>query len=205
MSRVRTDRRRRRLTAALAALAGAGMVLSGCATGDDAVVQGGENQIVAPGGQTVLTFPPAERQSIGTVSGEDLLGSGTVDLNSYRGRVVVVNVWASWCPPCRKEATELEAVFDQTRAEGVQFVGINFRDNRSAAQDFARDRGLTYPSIYDYGGRTLAALGVPVGAVPTTVILDRQLRPAVVYLKSVGESELREAVQRVQAEGDAAR
>ncbi len=203
MNRVRTDRRRRRLPAALAGLACAGLLLTGCATGDDAVVQGGENQIVAPGGQTVLTFPPSERKPIGQVSGEDLLGNGTIDLNSYRGQVVVVNVWASWCPPCRKEATELEAVYQQMRGQGVQFVGINFRDNRSAAQDFARDRGLTYPSIYDYGGRTLAALGVPVGAVPTTVILDRQLRPAVVYLKSIGETELREAVQRVLAEGDA--
>ncbi|GAC56847.1 cytochrome c biogenesis protein ResA [Gordonia hirsuta DSM 44140 = NBRC 16056] len=178
------------------------LLLTGCATGDDAVVRGQGNVIVAPGGQTVIHYPVDERKPIGPVSGERLDGDGTVDLNSYKGQVVVVNVWASWCPPCRKEATELEAVYQQTKDRGVAFVGINFRDNRSAASDFATDRGLTYPSIYDYGGRNLKALGVPVGAVPTTVILDRQLRPAVVYLKAIGEKELREQVLQVVAEGD---
>lgn len=190
----------RRLVSALVALVAASVVLTGCATGDDAVVQGAENQIVAPGGQTVITYPEAERKPIGTVVGENLLGGPNIDLNSYRGQVVVVNVWASWCPPCRKEAAELEKVYTETKDKGVAFVGINFRDNRGSAQDFVRDRGLTYPSIYDYGGRTLAALRVPVGAVPTTVILDRQLRPAVVYLKSIGEAELRDAVLQIAAE-----
>ncbi len=100
------------------------------------------------------------------------------------------------------EATELEKVFNATKSREVQVVD-DFRDNRGAAQDFARDRALTYPSLYDYGGRTLKALGVPVGAVPTTVVLDRQLRPAVVYLKAINEEELTGAVERVLAESDA--
>ncbi|MFZ2511650.1 MAG: TlpA family protein disulfide reductase [Gordonia sp. (in: high G+C Gram-positive bacteria)] len=190
--------------ALVAALCGALILLSGCSTGDDAVVQGQGNQIVAPGGQTVIHYPIGERKQIGTVSGELLDGTSTLNLDSYKGQVVVVNVWASWCPPCRKEATELEAVYQETKERGVAFVGINFRDNRSAAKDFAADRRLTYPSIYDYGGRNLKALGVPVGAVPTTVILDRKLRPAVVYLKSVSEAELRDAVLAVVAEDPAA-
>jgi len=195
-------RRRGPLAALVAALCGV-LVLAGCSTGDDAVVQGQGNQIVAPGGQTVIHYdPPAERTPIGQVSGESLFGEDRIDLSSYKGDVVVVNVWASWCPPCRKEAPELEKVYQETKDRGVQFVGIDFRDNRGSAEDFARDRGLTYPSIYDYGGRTLKALGVPVGAVPTTVILDRELRPAVVYLKSIGEQELRDEVLRVAAEGD---
>lgn len=187
-----------------AAACAALLLITGCSTGDDAVVQGQGNQIVAPGGQTVIHYPVGERKPIGTVSGELLDGQGTLNLDTFKGKVVVVNVWASWCPPCRKEATELEAVYQETKDRGVAFVGINFRDNRSAAADFAADRGLTYPSIYDYGGRNLKALGVPVGAVPTTVILDRQLRPAAVYLKAISESELREAVLAVVAEAPAA-
>ncbi|MEZ5210338.1 TlpA family protein disulfide reductase [Gordonia sp. PP30] len=190
----------RRILVALTALICGALVISGCSTGDDAVVQGQGNQIVAPGGKTVITYAAKDRKPIGNVSGPDLLTGQTIDLDSYRGKVVVVNVWASWCPPCRKEATDLEQVFTQTQAKGVQFVGINFRDDKGSAQDFVRDRGLTYPSIYDYGGRSLAALRVPVGAVPTTVVLDRRLRPAVVYLKSVGPDELRDAIDRVLAE-----
>ncbi|MFC0316296.1 TlpA family protein disulfide reductase [Gordonia phosphorivorans] len=178
------------------------LVVTGCATGDDAVVQGGPNQIVAPDGKTVIRYDVADRKPIGHVSGPDLLGDGTVDLNSYKGKVVVVNVWASWCPPCRKEAPELEKVYQRIKDRGAAVVGIDFRDNRGSAQDFARDRGLTYPSIYDYGGQNLSALGVPVGAVPTTVILDRQLRPVIVYLKSVSEQEIYDEVVRVLAEGD---
>ena len=190
--------------AVIAVLCGALVLLSGCATGDDAVVQGQGNVIVAPGGQTVIHYPIDQRKPIGTVSGELLDGDGTLNLDSFKGKVVVVNVWASWCPPCRKEATELETVYQETKDRGVAFAGINFRDNRTAATDFVADRGLTYPSIYDYGGRNLKALGVPVGAVPTTVILDRQLRPAALYLKSVSESELRDAVNAVLAEDPSA-
>jgi peroxiredoxin len=180
------------------------MTLAGCSGGDDAVVQGQGNQIVAPGGKTVIEYPLADRKPIGAVSGPNIFpDEGEVNLADYRGKVVVVNVWASWCPPCRVEATELEKVFNATKSRGVQVVGIDFRDNRGAAQDFARDRALTYPSLYDYGGRTLKALGVPVGAVPTTVVLDRQLRPAVVYLKAINEEELTGAVERVLAESDA--
>lgn len=196
---------RQRFSAVLAIVVCGAVVLTGCSTGDDAVVQGQGNQIVAPGGKTVITYAEADRTPIGEVSGPDLLTGDQISLNSVKGDVVVVNVWASWCPPCRKEATELEKVYQETKGQGVRFAGINFRDNKSAAQDFARDRGLTYPSIYDYGGRNLAALRVPVGAVPTTVILDRQLRPAVVYLKAISETELRAAVDRVLAEGQPAR
>lgn len=198
-----TDRGRRRMTAAvLAALVSASM-LTGCAVGDDAVSPNRGNQFVSPDGKTVIEYAEGDRRDIGDVEGENLLGDGTVKLSDYKDQVVVVNVWASWCPPCRTEFPHLTKVYEDTKDQGVQFVGIDFRDSRNSAKDFVTDRKVPYPSIYDYGGATLAALGVPVGVVPTTVILDRQHRPAKVYLRAIGEDELREAVLSVAAESPA--
>ncbi len=73
------------------------------------------------------------------------------------GQVVVLNVWGSWCGPCRIEAPDLEFVQQQTAPLGATVLGIDVRDDRAAAADFVRDRGLTYPSIFDPPGRSLAA------------------------------------------------
>ena len=70
-------------------------------------------------------------------------------MSDFDGDVVVVNVWGSWCGPCRGEADLLQRTYEQTRDQGVAFLGINLRDNRGAARDFVADRGITYPSIYD--------------------------------------------------------
>ncbi|MFM9378417.1 TlpA family protein disulfide reductase [Gordonia sp. VNK21] len=190
--------RRGLIVAALAVICA--LLATGCSTGDDAVVQGQGNQIVAPDGKTTIHYAAADRQRIGSVRGDKLIGDGEVNLDDLAGQVVVINVWASWCPPCRKEFAVLETVYEETRDKGVSFVGIDFRDNRSNAEDFVTDRNVPYPSIYDYGGRTMAVLGVPVSAVPTTIILDRQLRPAVVFLRAVTEDELRDAVLQVVGE-----
>ena len=173
------------------------LTTAACSTGDDAVAQNQSNQFVSPGGKLVLDYAPDERRDIDDVAGPELLSGDRVKVSDYRDQVVVLNVWASWCAPCRTEFRELEAVFEKTKAQGVQFLGIDFRDTKSTAQDFVRDRKVTYPSIYDYGGASLAPLGVPVGAVPTTVILDRKHRPAKVFLKAITEKELHDAVLAV--------
>ncbi|MGB6124777.1 MAG: TlpA disulfide reductase family protein [Gordonia sp. (in: high G+C Gram-positive bacteria)] len=197
--------RGQRVAAVLGTLVVGVAVLAGCSTGDDAVAQANGNQFVSPDGKTVIEYDQSSRKDIGTVQGENLVTGETVKLSGYAGKVVVVNVWASWCPPCRTEFSELEKSFEDTKAAGVQFVGINFRDSKSRAQDFVSDRKVPYPSIFDYGGQNLAALGVPVGVVPTTVILDRQHRPAKVYLRAITETELTAAINEVAAEGSASR
>ncbi|NIH82863.1 TlpA family protein disulfide reductase [Amycolatopsis viridis] len=187
----------------LAAVLAGVFVLAGCSTGSDAVSQGSSFQFVAPGGKTDIFYETADRQPIPKLSGEDLMSEGrTVSVADYTGKVVVINIWGQWCAPCRTEAPELEKLYTQTQAHGVQVLGLDVRDDdRSAPQDFVRDRQLTYPSIFDPPGRSLLQLsGYPRNAVPSTIILDKQQRVAAVYLRSILASDIEPVVQRLAAE-----
>lgn len=184
------------------ALALAVAVTGACGTGSDAVTQGDTFQFVSPGGKTVIGYPPADRKPIANVAGEDLATGGRLSLSDprFNGKVVVVNVWGSWCGPCRGEADDLEQVYEQYKGQGVEFLGINLRDDRQAARDFIADRKVGYPSIYDFAGASLAALTTPTSVVPTTIVLDREHRPAMVFLKAVSAAELGGVVRDVVAE-----
>jgi thiol-disulfide isomerase/thioredoxin len=180
------------------------LVLTACATGTDAVARGGDFQFVSPGGQTKIFYdPPRSRGTIHELAGEDLLEPGRqITLSSYTGKVVVLNIWGSWCGPCRAEMPDLQRVYDQTKGSGVQFVGIDVRDEvRSAPQDLVRDLGITYPSIYDPPGRSLLALaGYPRSVVPSTIVLDRQHRVAAVFLTALRGTDLLPVVRRIATE-----
>lgn len=190
---------------AAVALVAALFVISACGgVGRNAVSSGStEFQFVAPGGQTRLLYdPPDSRGHVSGLSGEDLLVPGrTTSLEQFAGRVVVLNVWGSWCGPCRAEMPDLQQVYERTRAQGVTLLGIDVRDDRQAARDFITDRSITYPSIYDNPGRSLLALrGFPRNTVPSTIVLDRSHRVAAAYLTAVRVDELLPVVQRVAAE-----
>jgi len=144
-----------------------------------------------------------KRQTAPDLRGKDLQGKG-IGLSSYRGKVVVMNIWGSWCDPCRAEAKGLEQVYRATEAQGVRFVGINTRDPVIAnARAFESTYKITYPSLYDPEGKLV--LKLPPGtvnpqAIPSTLIIDRQGRIAVRILRPVGESELGSLVRSVAAE-----
>ncbi|MGV9825907.1 MULTISPECIES: TlpA family protein disulfide reductase [unclassified Gordonia (in: high G+C Gram-positive bacteria)] len=194
------------MTAVFAVLSTLAVLLSACGTGKDAVAQGDTFQFVSPGGQTVITYPEADRKPIADLTGPDLVTDKPIDLNrDFAGQVVVLNVWGSWCGPCRAEADDLETVYERNRDKGVAFLGINLRDDRDSARDFVADRKVGYPSIYDFDGATLAALTTPTSVVPTTIVLDRQHRPAAVFLKTVSADELDAVVTRVAAEDGGAK
>ncbi|OBF29031.1 alkyl hydroperoxide reductase [Mycobacterium sp. ACS1612] len=192
----------------LVALASAAVVaLAGCSTGDDAVAQGGTFEFVAPGGKTDIVYdPPENRGRPGALTGPELMDPAkTVSLDDFAGKVVVVNVWGQWCGPCRTEITQLQKVYDATRAKGVAFLGIDVRDNnRDAAQDFILDRKVTFPSIYDPPMRSMIAFGgkYPTTVIPSTVVLDRQHRVAAVFLRELLAEDLQPLVERLAGEKD---
>jgi thiol-disulfide isomerase/thioredoxin len=190
----------------LVALASAAIVaLAACSTGDDAVAQGGTFEFVAPGGKTDIFYdPPESRGRPGRLAGPALMDPAkTISLDDFTGKVVVINVWGQWCAPCRTEITQLQKVYDKTRRVGVEFLGIDVRDNnRDAARDFIVDRKVTFPSIYDPPMRTMIAFGgkYPTTVIPSTVVLDRQHRVAAVFLRELLAEDLQPVVERLAAE-----
>lgn len=188
MSPVLQPPRSRRRVAAVAASAGlAAVLVAGCSQG--------------PTDPPLTTVPPAARGAAVTLSGQTLDGS-RLDVADLRGSVVVLNVWGSWCGPCRGEASVLAASAQALVDQKVQFVGINIKDNADAARAFERKYSLSYPSIFDTGGTTLLALrALPAVATPTTVLLDAQGRPAARFLGPVTEAGLQGAVRTLLAEG----
>ena len=188
------------LRAVPAALALSAMaVLPACSGLDVSDQPGGQTWIEGDG--TVTFVMAGERKAAPKVAGESL-EDRELDVREHRGDVVVLNFWASWCPPCRAEARGLDAVFEQTQASGVQFVGVNMRDNRNAARRFAEVRDMSFPSLYDPGGSVVARFRgtLPPVALPSTIVLDRQGRIAVRVVGPITGTELRPLVERVAGE-----
>jgi thiol-disulfide isomerase/thioredoxin len=178
------------------------VLLTGCSAGKDAVASGTEFVFVSPGGKTEIFYDGADRKSIGNLSGESLLDEGKqLSLSDFPGKAVVINIWGSWCGPCRVEAPQLQQLYDQTKS-GAVVLGIDVRDEqRSAPQDFVRNNKLTYPSIYDPPARSLLGLkGYPRSVVPSTIVLDKQHRVAAVYLHDLLASDLLPLVTKLTGE-----
>ena len=149
--------------------------------------------------RNLTRIPPDQRQELPTVSGPALGSNQTISSRDYRGKVVVINVWGSWCPPCRKEAPDLQAASVETKGV-AQFVGITSKDYDPApAEAFVRSFKITYPSIYDPTGKVLLAFAgeLPPSAIPSTMIIDREGRLAVRVLSEVSKITLVDMVNDV--------
>lgn len=185
----------RRAAIAVAAVLTA-VTLVACSSGDgarNAVAVGGTFQFHSPGGQTEIIYAEEERAPLPDFSGPSLMEEGEeISLSDFEGEVVVLNAWGQWCAPCRAEVDDLQLVQETLDPLGGTVLGINVRDyNQTIAQDFKLDNGVTYPSIYDPPFRTAVALGgVPTSVIPTTIILDKQHRPAAVFLREVDAEDV---------------
>ncbi|MBX9246741.1 TlpA family protein disulfide reductase [Actinotalea ferrariae] len=135
------------------------------------------------------------------MTGTDYAGA-PVDVTAWRGDVVVLNTWYAACPPCRAEAPDLVEIANEYADQGVQFLGINATDDPGAAQPFERTFEVPYPSVHDVDDAAVAALQgiVPLQAVPTTVVLDREGDVAARILGRVDPSTLRALLDDVLAE-----
>lgn len=120
-----------------------------------------------------------------------------VDSSRFRGRVVVVNFWASWCVPCREEAATLENFAVRNADAGVELIGVLYSDTRSNARDFRDEFRLTYPLVDDPAGSTAIDFGVR--GVPETFVIGPDGRVMARLIGAVGPTTLDGVVQQVLA------
>jgi cytochrome c biogenesis protein CcmG, thiol:disulfide interchange protein DsbE len=162
-------------TAALIALLGYGLATNGTDDSIDKAIADGKRP-TAPS----LTLPRLD-------------GGGKGTLTDYRGKVVLVNYWASWCPPCRTEAPLLERWHQKMTKAGGTVLGIDVLDTTDDALSFARQKGLTYPMLKDGDGKTQGKFGI--SGYPESFVIDRDGKIAAVQRGAVNDKFMREKVQ----------
>jgi thiol-disulfide isomerase/thioredoxin len=178
--------RRRAFLPVLALLLPVLLAAAGCSQS-----MGGAEGFVAGSG-TVTVLPEAERPAAPKVAGRSLDGE-PLALGDFAGSTVVLNVWGSWCAPCREEAPDLVRAAERLRDQDVRFLGINVREpGVASAQAFVRSYDVPYPSIYDSDGSELLGFRgtLPPEAIPSTLVIDPQGRVAARVLGTVDESTL---------------
>ena len=146
-------------------------------------------------------YPGDQGVPLPRLEGPVLGGDTLLSLDDQLGHVVVINVWGSWCGPCRAEAPDLAAVSQQAKLRDVRFLGIDVRDEPTAALRFESRYGIAYPSFDDRDGRLLAQLGgiIPVSAVPSTLVVDAA---GVIRARIIGRVERSTLRTLIAAAGD---
>ncbi len=172
----------------------AAIALTGCSNGgggngigDAANNKGGDGSNSGP----VRQIAAAERGKPINISGTLLTGQpwSTADV---KGKVVVLNVWGSWCGPCQAELPQLQKAWTQLQASGkpVTLIGLDYKEDAATALATVKQRGLTYPSLRDDDGQTVFNLGKDFAGTPTTLVLDTQHRVAASVSRAVDATTL---------------
>lgn len=170
---------RRRFRSLVAAVLISAFALTACGSDNEDLAQNasndGSNYVAGDG--SVQEYGADNRGEPVVFEAETFEGEA-VTAETFQGEVTVINFWYAACPPCRKEAPDLQEIHEEFEADGVQFYGVNTRDTQPTAEAFERNFGITYPSIEDRGGDVLMSLTdyVHPSAVPTTLVLDREGR-----------------------------
>jgi thiol-disulfide isomerase/thioredoxin len=187
-----------RTATAVVALAGAAL-LAGCSNGTSG---GAGNTGYVSDGVGVTAIAVSQRVAAPVLSGTTLDGQ-KLSLGQYKGDVVVVNVWGSWCGPCREETPALEETYQKYQAQGVRFLGINTRDINAAALAFDHTMNVTYPSLQDPDETLLLQFKamLPPADIPSSVIVDRSGKVAVRVLGPVTEPQLAQQLDTVLSKG----
>ena len=153
------------------------------------------------GGDLAAAAARGDRPQAPDFTLERLDEEGELALSSLAGKAVVLNLWASWCIPCKEEAPFLEEVWQGNRQRGLVVVGLDAKDFRRDARAFMRRYDLTFPVVYDGPGSTLEDFGVT--GFPETFVIDREGRIVDAFVGGVtseeDQAELRDAVDRALA------
>ena len=162
--------RRPRIHPLAVLLVALGLVLGSCGGGVDDT--SGDGYI--GGGKKITPVEPQDRVAMPELTGVDLDGN-EISTADFEGKTLVINLWGSWCPPCREEAPVLREVSENLADDNVQFIGILTKDKPAAAKAFNTKAGITYPSIVDEDGRLQLAFAksLPSQAIPTTWVIDK--------------------------------
>lgn len=197
----RTGTGRRRALGVLAGAVALGVVLVGCTGGSDDLARqygDGTTENYISGDGAVTEIAPDDRGE--PIEFEATTDEGDVVARSdHEGEVVVLNFWYASCPPCRAEAPALEEVASSYADQGVQFLGVNVRDQADTARAFARTFDVSYPSVVDADTGTvqLALAGtIAPNSVPTTLVLDRQGRVAARILGAIDGTSILDTLVR---------
>lgn len=175
----------RKLSSIFAVLAIAAPLVASCGAADT----NGTDPTGARAGITRLE--PDDRKKAPDISGDDLDGA-PISLASFSGKVVVINIWGSWCPPCREEQPVLSKMATELKPQGVEFIGIAIREGAATSRAYTEANNVPYPSISDSGGKLLVGFtsSLPAVAVPTTYVIDREGRVATRLLDVATEATL---------------
>jgi thiol-disulfide isomerase/thioredoxin len=191
---------RRAATASVLALL---LSVSGCGNGADGKLDVGGDLGFVAGSGAVTMLPVDGRGDPVDLKGRLIDDSGDFDLGAHRGKVVLINIWGSWCAPCRGEAPELQGAWDELKDSDVQFVGLNTKDDaEGAATAFERRFGITYPSVRDTDGQLQLVFrkSLPPSAIPSTIVLDKQGRVAASVIGGTTRSTFTGLVEDLLAE-----
>ena len=200
--RLRARRAARAAALALAGAAGASLALSACdsgAIGNSGPGSNGQSFVSGSAGTTTYgaTSGPAAPRVTGT-----LLSGSKFTLAQYRGHVVVLNFWGSWCTPCRAEAPFLSQLARNFTPRGVRFLGVDIRDSPATAEAFQRDFHIVYPSLNDPGDEIALDFRdtVPPAGIPTTLVIDRNGRIGARVIGQVSYPGLRGLISHALAQ-----
>jgi len=106
----------------------------------------------------------------------DSLGGGQVSLSSFRGKVVLLSFWATWCGPCKQEMPEMQALYQKLQPRGFEVVAVDMMEDKAVVADFVKKSGYTFPVLIDHTGEVGGGQMYNARAIPTNYIVDKSGR-----------------------------
>ncbi len=198
------DRRSTLRWGAVVLAASLAATLAGCSEDPNSVAgqaKAGDRKNYVSGDGTIERLGQDNRGAPVRLSGTTLEGRPW-SMAGRQGRVLVVNIWGSWCPPCIEETPDLQKAWDQIQSKGldVEFIGLDKMESPQTGLAFQKANKVRYPSLAYDGGKPLLALQGKASATPTTLVLDQQGRIAARVSGPVSATTLTGLVDDVLAE-----